>query len=220
MLPENVVVLADEQTGGRGRLDRLWASPSGGVWSSVLLRPDLPPAQVPLLTLATGVATVRAVEPLGVDAGLKWPNDVLVGRQGGDPRADEPKLAGILTEMAGEADRTAWVVVGVGLNANVDADALPPGATSLREQVGDVDRRELVQRLLASLDALVTAPERILPEWREVSLTLGRRVRVTTASGAVVGTATDVEPPGRLVVETDDGPVRVHAGDCEHLRPA
>lgn len=219
----DVVVLADEQTGGRGRLDRAWASPSGGVWTSLLLRPDLRPAEVPLLTLAAGVATVRAVESVGVDAGLKWPNDVLV--PSGDGTGAERKLAGVLTEMAGETDRTDWVIVGIGLNANVDAGALPPGATSLREERGggedgDVERRRLVQRLLESFDELRTDPDVVLPAWREAALTLGRRVRVTTPDGEVVGEAVDVEAPGQLVIETENGPVRVHAGDCEHLRPA
>ena len=214
---EDVVVLADAQTGGRGRLDRTWSSPSGGVWTSLLLRPDLRPAEVPLLTLAAGVATVRAVESVGVDAGLKWPNDVLV--PAGDGTGAERKLAGVLTEMAGEGGRTDWVIVGVGINANVDAADLPQGATSLREDVGDVDRRRLVQRLLSTFDELRADPDAVLPAWREAATTLGRRVRVTTPTGEVVGEAVDVEAPGRLVVETDDGPVRVHAGDCEHLRP-
>ena len=217
----DVVVLADEQTGGRGRLERAWASPSGGVWASLLLRPALRPAEVPLLTLAAGVAVVRAVEWVGVDAGLKWPNDVLVpAGDGGDGQREERKLAGILTEMAGETDRTDWVIVGVGINANVDADALPAGATSIREEVGDVERRLLVQHILEAFDQLRFDPDAVLPAWREAALTLGRRVRVTTPSGDVVGEAVDVEAPGRLVVEADDGTVRVHAGDCEHLRPA
>lgn len=213
----DVVVLADEQTGGRGRLDRVWASPSGGVWLSILLRPTLAPADVPLLTLAAGVATVRAVEPLGVDARLKWPNDVLVPTPA-DP-TDERKLAGILTESAGETGRTEWVIVGIGLNANVDANTLPEGATSLSATAGPVNRRRLVQRLLESFDTLRKTPDEVLPAWREVSSTLGRRVRVETQSETVVGTAVDVEDPGLLVLETEDGTARVHAGDCEHLRP-
>lgn len=214
---EDVVVLADEQLGGRGRLDRAWNSPSGGAWLSMLLRPDLPPAEVPLLTLAAGVATVRAVESVGVEATLKWPNDVLVPENDGS--GGERKLAGILTEMAGEADRTSWVLVGIGVNANVDAESLPAGATSLRALVGDVERRAVVQRLVEEFDRLRADPTTVLPAWRAVSSTLGRHVRVATPSGDVVGEATDVEFPGRLVVDTEDGLVRVHAGDCEHLRP-
>jgi len=212
----DVAVVADEQRGGRGRLDRAWSSPSGGVWLSLALRPALPAAHVPLLTLAAAVAVTRAAREAGVDAGIKWPNDVLVS----DGDGGERKLAGVLTEMEGEADRVEWVVVGTGINVNVDADALPEGATSVREQVGDVDRRTFVQRLLETFDGLRADPDAILAAWSEHALTLGREVRVETPGGDVVGEARRVEHPGTLVVATGDGEVRVHAGDCEHLRPA
>ena len=221
-----LVVLADEQTGGRGRLDRRWVSPAGGVWMSVLIRPDLPPARAPLLTLAAAVATARAVDGdvTGPDAdtdstmsvGLKWPNDVLTI----DGAGRERKLAGILTEMDGETDEVSWVVVGIGVNANVDAAGLPDGATSLRELCGDVDRGRLVGSILPEFDRLRSSPERILSAWRDRSLTLGRRVRVETGEETAVGDAVGVDPPGTLLVDTGDETVRIHAGDCEHLRPA
>ena len=94
----DVAVLADEQTGSRGRLDRPWSAPSGGIWISLLCRPDVPPAEAPIYTLAGAVATTDALSNVGVDAGIKWPNDVLVG---------DKKLVGILTEMEGEADRVS-----------------------------------------------------------------------------------------------------------------
>jgi BirA family biotin operon repressor/biotin-[acetyl-CoA-carboxylase] ligase len=209
----DVVVLAERQTGGRGRLDREWASPPGGVYLSLVLRPTLAPSQVPILTLAAAVATARATEGTGVDVGIKWPNDLQVGD-------DEVKLAGILTEMEGEADRVSWVVLGVGVNANVDASDLPDRATSLRELAGDVDRRVFVQTLLEEFNRLRGDADAVLPAWRELSTTLGRRVRVETPGGEVVGEAVDVEFPGTLVVETEEGTRRVSAGDCEHLRPA
>ncbi|ESS06119.1 MAG: birA, biotin-[acetyl-CoA-carboxylase] ligase region [uncultured archaeon A07HB70] len=210
----DVVVLADEQTGGRGRRGRGWTGPSGGVYASLLVRPDRPPAHAPVFTLATAVAVVRACDPLGVDARIKWPNDVLVDT-GGEAR----KLAGILSEMEGEAGRVAWLVAGVGVNANVDADALPAGATSLRAVRGDVDRAAFVRRLLEAFHELAADLEGVLPAWRERADTLGRRVRVETPGRTVVGRARDVEFPGALVVATDTGVERVHAGDCEHLRP-
>jgi BirA family biotin operon repressor/biotin-[acetyl-CoA-carboxylase] ligase len=209
----DVAVLADEQTGGRGRLDREWASPPGGVWLSVVLDADLPPARAPLLTLAGAVAVARAAREAGVDARIKWPNDVLV-----PVNSEERKLAGVLTEMEGEADRVRWVVLGMGVNADVDADTLPPEATSLRALAGEVDRRVFVQRVLEILDALRSDPDAILPAWRELAATLGRRVRVETPAGTVEGEATDVTETGALVVETDEGTEAVHAGDCEHLR--
>ncbi|WP_439026466.1 biotin--[acetyl-CoA-carboxylase] ligase [Haloarchaeobius sp. DT45] len=210
----NVVVVADEQTGSRGRLNRDWSAPSGGVWASVVLRPDIPPAQVPLLTLAAAVAVTRVAREAGVDAGIKWPNDVLVSVDG-----THHKLAGILTEMEGEADRVSWVVIGIGVNVNIDASALPVTATTVRELVGDVDRRNFLQRVLEEFHDLAGDPDSILPAWREASLTLGQRVRVETPGGEVVGDAVDVTFPGALLVETGEGTARVSAGDCEHLRP-
>jgi BirA family biotin operon repressor/biotin-[acetyl-CoA-carboxylase] ligase len=209
----DVVVLADAQTGGRGRLDREWSSPPGGIYLSVVCRPDLPTAHAPIYTLAAAVAAARAAREAGADAGIKWPNDVLVPMG-----EDERKLVGVLTEMEGEADRVSWVVVGVGVNAGVPASALPGTATSLRELGADVDRRAFVQRFLEAFDDLRDDPDSILPAWREHALTLGRRVRVETPRGVVEGEAVDVAFPGALLVETADGERRVSAGDCEHLR--
>jgi BirA family biotin operon repressor/biotin-[acetyl-CoA-carboxylase] ligase len=213
----DVAVVAAEQTGSRGRLDREWTAPRGGVWTSILVRPDVPPAQVPVFTLAAAVATANAAREAGVDAGIKWPNDVLVPDDDGGTR----KLAGILTEMEGEADRVSWLVVGVGANVDVPADDLPPGATSVLTEGGVADRRSFVQRVLEAFHDLTSGDlSAILPAWRERALTLGERVRVDTPGGVVEGIATDVEFPGALLVETDADVVRVTAGDCEHLRPA
>ena len=208
---ENVVVLADEQTGGKGRLDREWASPSGGIWLSILVRPDIPATQAPIYTLAAAVATTRAVRDAGVEASIKWPNDVLV---------DGRKVAGILTEMEGEADRVSWLVVGVGLNANVDPATLPGDrpATTLRAENGDVNRRTVTQVLLEEFDSLTANLDSVAPAWRDLSTTLGQRVRVETGRGDVVGEAVDVQFPGTLVVDTGAERVDVTTGDCEHLR--
>jgi BirA family biotin operon repressor/biotin-[acetyl-CoA-carboxylase] ligase len=212
-----VVVLADEQTGGRGRLDREWNSPSGGVWLSVLFRPDVPMAHAPVFTLAAAVAVTRAAREAGVEASIKWPNDVLV-RHGDEER----KLVGILTEMEGEADRVSWVIVGIGVNANVDTGTLPEDATptSLLAERGDpVDRRLFTQRLLEEFDALREDTGRVVEAWREYATTLGKRVRVETTAGPIEGEAVDIQFPGALVIETDAGREVVSAGDCEHLRP-
>ena len=213
----DVVVLADEQTGGRGRLDRTWHSPSGGIWLSVLFRPDVPMAATPVFTLAAAVAAARAAREAGVEAVIKWPNDVLVEVDG-----EERKLVGILTEMEGEADRVSWVVAGIGINANVAPGALPSeaDATSLSAVRGEpVDRRRFTQRVLETFDTVGTDPDAILDEWREYAATLGRQVRIDTPNGEVVGEAVDIEYPGSLVVETDDERITVSAGDCDHLRP-
>ncbi len=162
---EDVVVLADEQVGGRGRLKRAWVGPSGGVWMSLVLRPTMPPAHAPLLTLAAAVAVTRAAREAGVPAEIKWPNDVLVSEERASKGQSErdssatneyDKLSGILTEMEGEANRVSWVIVGIGINVNIAGDDLPEGATSVQDAVGAVNRRLFVQRLLEEFDTLRT----------------------------------------------------------------
>ncbi len=230
----DVVVLADEQTGSRGRLRRAWSAPSGGVWLSIVFQPECPPAHAPIYTLAAAVATARAAREAGVDATIKWPNDILVSDadEGAPDGSDDVlvsddtterggrKLAGILTEMEGEANRVSWVLVGIGVNANVDGSHLPTGATSIRDEAGDVERRLFVQRLLETFDDLRDDPDAILDAWREHADTLGRRVRIETTTETIEGEAVDVEFPGALVVRTEEGERVVHTGDCEHLRPA
>ncbi len=214
----DIAVLADEQTGGRGRLERAWSAPSGGVWTSLVCRPNIPPTQAPLYTLAAAVATTRAAREAGVDARIKWPNDVVV------PDADESlerpyrKLAGILTEMEGETDRMAWIAVGIGVNANIDTSTLPPEATSIRAEASDVDRRVFVQRLLEEFDAQRGSLEEVADAWRDLALTIGTLVRVDRVNEEIVGTAVDITETGSLVIETDGGEQIVSAGDCEHLR--
>ena len=212
---EDVAVLANEQTGSRGRLERAWNAPPGGVWVSIVCRPDVPPARAPLFTLAGSVATARAAREAGVDAHIKWPNDVVVpvGEDG-----SYRKLTGILTEMEAEADRIGWIAVGIGVNADIDAADLPEGATSIREEVGEFDRRVFVQRLL-ELFYEYSDLEGVVSDWRDLALTLGQRVRIDRPEGKLVGNAIDVTESGALVLETDDGRETVAAGDCEHLRP-
>ncbi|GAB3037609.1 biotin--[acetyl-CoA-carboxylase] ligase [Natronobiforma cellulositropha] len=215
----DTVVVAEEMTGGRGRLERAWSAPAGGCWFSVVCQPDVPPASAPLFTLAAAVATARAARETGVDARIKWPNDVVVPSD--ETATGYRKLAGILTEMEGETDRIAWLVVGIGVNANLDAAALPGGATSIRDEAGDVDRRVFLQRLLEEFDACRNDLERTLEEWRALALTLGQRVRVERAGDEVVGVALEVTDSGGLVVELEGSGERVTvtAGDCTHLRP-
>ncbi len=208
----NVAVVADEQTGGRGRLDREWHSPSGGIWLSILFRPEMPAVHAPVYTLAGAVATTRAVRTVGCEATIKWPNDVHV---------EGNKLAGILTEMEGEADKISWIVVGIGINANVDPDTLPTDhpATSLRAENGAVNRRRLTQDLLAEFWTLSKNTDTVLPGWRALNSTIGNRVRVSTPTEEITGDAVGIEYPGTLRVETETETIEVNAGDCEHLRP-
>jgi BirA family biotin operon repressor/biotin-[acetyl-CoA-carboxylase] ligase len=217
-------VVAEEQSGGRGRLDRRWSSPvRAGLTFSVLLRPaPVPAGRWGWLSLLAGVALTRAVRRLGeVDAVLKWPNDLLVG-------AERRKAAGLLAEVSG-----GGVVLGVGLNVTTRADELPAGvhATSLAiEKSACTDRDTLLRAILRELAADVELwraadgdPEAsgLRRVYAESCATVGERVRVELPDGTVlVGEAVDVDTEGRLVVDPDTGggPIAVSAGDVVHAR--
>ncbi|HEX4775535.1 MAG TPA: biotin--[acetyl-CoA-carboxylase] ligase [Acidimicrobiia bacterium] len=238
--PEGLVVVAEHQTAGRGRLGRTWVAPPGGsLLLSVLLRPALPVERVHLVTMAAGVALADAVRDVAaVDATLKWPNDVLVG---------DRKLAGMLTEadfgpdgavrtnagrgrMPGTAGAEGAkgavraVVLGVGVNVNWGhvPDELAGLATACDLEAGHaVDRGALLAAFLLELDAHLRALERVPLEYRRRLATLGRRVRVELSDGPLLGRAVEVDVSGRLLVEVDSGCiVEVAAGDVVHLRDA
>ena len=207
--PPGLVVVAEQQTAGRGRLDRSWVSPPrAGLTFSLLVRPDLPPARWGLVPLLAGAAVVTAVRSqTGLDAALKWPNDVLVGGR---------KLCGLLAEVAGPA-----VVVGIGFNVTTLAAELPhPQATSLAVEGVVADRDTVLRAVLRALEAIGLGPsggslEPGLQAYRALCSSVGRRVRVELPGGAVhEGTAQAVDDEGRLVV---DG-VPHAAGDVVHLR--
>ena len=222
--PEGVVLAAEEQTAGRGRMGRTWvAPPYAALTFSLLIRPDVPPARRGWLPLLGGVAVAAAVaEVTGVDARLKWPNDVLAG---------EAKLAGILAEAAGDA-----VVVGIGLNVSTEPDELPgpgPGAlpaTSLRVAGATaLDREKLLLAILTGFERWYQAwrqaggdPDRsgLRPEYTRLSATIGRTVRAELPGGqALSGLAAGVDSDGRLLVRVSSGAeVAVAAADVVHLR--
>jgi BirA family biotin operon repressor/biotin-[acetyl-CoA-carboxylase] ligase len=217
------VVVAERQTAGRGRRGRTWASPPRkNLYLSVIVRPaDLPLHRAPELTLVASVAVCEAVRDAGVDARIKWPNDVLV---------DGRKVAGVLTEMAADPDRVQWVVVGVGVNLNAAPEDFPEDvravATSLAAERGQpVPRALFAAALLAALETWLDrhAAEGFAPvreAWRSLSGTLGRDVRVVTGEGEVVGTAVDIDAAGALLVRQAGGEVaRVLAGDVHHAAP-
>jgi BirA family transcriptional regulator, biotin operon repressor / biotin---[acetyl-CoA-carboxylase] ligase len=225
--PEGIVLAAEEQSAGRGRMGRAWvAPPRAALTFSVLLRPaTVPPARRGWLPLLAGVAVATAVRAAtSVDASLKWPNDVLVR---------DAKLGGILAEAAADA-----VVVGVGLNVSTEPDELPaPGpapagplaATSLRAQGwASLDRDILLTAVLGELEHWYLAWRRaggdparcgLAEEYPRLSATLGRLVRVELPGGQLIrGLATGIDPAGRLLVRGPDGERPVAAGDVVHVR--
>lgn len=220
--PEGTVVWADRQSGGRGRDGRAWASPEGGLWFSVILRPRVPPASWSLLPLMGGVAVAVTLRARGVDAGVKWPNDVLL--------ADGRKVAGVLCESrlptraeSGGSGMDGHVVMGLGVNVNVRPDALAPDvrsvAGSLLDHGGPHDVAGLMGGILRALGERYALhfqsgrPAAFLDEYRALSVTLGRRVRPREGPE---GLAVDVQDTGALVVERANGMrVVVPAGDVD-----
>ncbi|MDR0271569.1 biotin--[acetyl-CoA-carboxylase] ligase [Paenibacillus sp.] len=220
--PEGTLVIAEEQTGGRGRMGRRWLSPKGkGIWMSLLLRPKQPLHCMPQLTLLTGVAVCRAVRrTTGVMAGLKWPNDLLVNGR---------KISGILLESAAEDEYVRYCITGIGISANLDMDDYPEelkdAATSLKIEAGEkVDRVQLIAAVWEEFEALYALYQEegfgpIASLWEALSVTLGKPVTVYTASGPVSGKADKLDPSGALLVITDDGRrVPVFSGDVKLSR--
>jgi BirA family biotin operon repressor/biotin-[acetyl-CoA-carboxylase] ligase len=215
--PEGQLVLADAQTGGRGRLGRTWHSPAGeSLYLSLLLRPSLTPATLPPLTLLAGVAVADALAAAGVAPVVKWPNDVLL-----PDGAGTRKVAGILTEMATERERIRHVVLGIGINVN--AVTFPPElanrAGSLRLATGRPhDRGALAAAVLNAFepayDELMTAgAQRCLERFR-ARAGLPRPCRLERDGGALEGVAIDVEVDGALLVRDAAGAVhRVMSGE-------
>jgi BirA family biotin operon repressor/biotin-[acetyl-CoA-carboxylase] ligase len=213
--PDATVVVADSQTAGRGRWGRRWVSPGGcNVYLSALYRPaGVPAAELPMLGFAAGVSVAEALAGCtGVAPRLRWPNDVyLAGR----------KVAGVLPEaVIGPQGEVAGVILGIGVNVNVDPKTLPDGvaetATSLRAVTGTtVDRAAVAARVVRCLDAryrewLRDGPTAALAAWRERDETLGRRVAVQRVDGTGVrGLARDIDGRGALLIAVDGGRVEV-----------
>ncbi len=214
---EGVVVFADSQTHGRGRLGRKWLSPSGqGLWFSLLLRPDLRPQQATQLTVVAATALRRAIHAqTGLEPAIKWPNDILVGGR---------KVAGILTELSAELDHIKHVVLGIGVDVNLNASALPAEirklATSLKAELGrPVSRPELATTILRELDAdyarlCAGGFTAVADEWEAHCSTLGRRVVIQIGDRRVSGQAEALGEDGALLLRTEHGHVeRIIGGD-------
>jgi BirA family biotin operon repressor/biotin-[acetyl-CoA-carboxylase] ligase len=217
-----LVVVADRQTAGRGRLGRRWEDrPDGSLLVSFLV--GVPPRGQTLVPLATGLAVADALRRHGVRGELKWPNDVLV-TAGEPPQAR--KCAGILVERHDDEAVGAFLVIGVGVDLDWrGTDRGGGGAewTSLAEVSGrDVDRwdvlADLLRALAAWLDDVPRDPTRLLAAYRVRCRTLGQRVRVATPGGEVEGTASGLDPTGALLVDTADGRVTVTSGDVGYVR--
>jgi BirA family transcriptional regulator, biotin operon repressor / biotin---[acetyl-CoA-carboxylase] ligase len=213
---EGVVVFAESQTRGRGRLGRKWLSPPRlGLWFSVLLRPDLRPEETTRLTVASATAVRRAIERhTGLKPEIKWPNDVLIGGK---------KVAGILTELNAELDRVKYVILGIGVDVNLasgDLAELRKVATSLQAELGrPVSRAELAVAMLRELDydyARIAsgAFATVADEWAAHCTTLGHEIVIRTGDRQTRGRAESLSEEGALLLRTEHGHLeRITGGD-------
>lgn len=219
--PEGAVVIAEEQTAGRGRAGRAWHSERGaGIYATLLLRPRLAPVQAPLLTMMAGLSAHAAIQAqTGLTVDVKWPNDLLIGGK---------KVGGILTEMHAEPSQVRFVIVGIGINVNQEKfpGELSATATSLRVESGKMQpRAELVVRLLREFENdynrfLREGAETVTERFSRVSsYAAGKRVSVTTGAESYGGTTAGLSAEGLLRVKRDDGEtVTVIAGDVAEAR--
>lgn len=213
---EGTFIVADEQTGGRGRLGRLWHSPkASGICASLILRPQIPPQEAPQLTLLAAVGVVKGIKlSTGLACDIKWPNDILYNGK---------KLVGILTELEADPDQVKSVILGMGVNVNTTkadfCEDISEKATSLRIEMGrEVDRADLLRHILQQIEILYAA---YLEEgfrfvkllWESHAVSLGRTVHARTLKGTLVGKAKGLSNDGFLIIEDEDG-------ECHHISSA
>lgn len=209
--PEGTLIIADAQTGGKGRLGKGWESPAGvGVWMSMIARPKIPPQDVSVITLVTGLAICKAIrEATSLPAYIKWPNDIVVNGK---------KVCGILTEMSAEMDQVNYVIIGIGVNVNTIEfpKELHEIASSLKIESGKSHRRkDIVATLLKSFEIYYQAYlegrslEGMLDEYKALCITLQRDVRVISKDETYWAKPLDIDKTGSLIVEKEDGEVAV-----------
>lgn len=219
---EGEVVIAESQEKGKGRLGRHWFSPPYlNLYLSVVLRPNIPPHQAPLITLMAAVATAEAIETYtGLRPVIKWPNDILLGGR---------KVAGLLNEIQSETDRIHFIILGVGVNLNADKKIYPKEirtlATSLKQEMGRaISRKDFLSILLKELEDwyavfLKEGGDAVLRTWRRLAQIKGKQLKVASFGQEIVGAGIDVDSDGALIIETRRGErKRVVAGDVEYRR--
>jgi BirA family biotin operon repressor/biotin-[acetyl-CoA-carboxylase] ligase len=203
---EGTLVIAETQTQGRGRMGRVWSSPRGkGIYMSLILRPSCAPTDAARLTLTAAVAVAEGLQrSTGIEALIKWPNDLLV---------DGRKLCGILTEMRAETDRVSFIVLGIGVNVNNSPQQLLPEGISIRQILGrTVPRAQVLADILSGLESYYAlfsqgAFSEVLKAWKRRSGTIGRTVRFVDKGRMVEGVAVDLDTDGALLVKLGDGRV-------------
>lgn len=213
---EGTIIIAEIQTRGKGRLGRKWISPKGGVWFSIILKPKVNAEDALRLTFMAAVAVTRTIRKMfNLDAEIKWPNDVLIGGK---------KACGILTETVTRGDAVDFVVIGVGINVNVDLNSFPGhlkrSVTSLKKEMKEeIERERFLCALLEELEQYYKTFKRkrfelILEEWKSLTSLFGAYVEVTSFDEKFDGWAVDVDQRGALIIKLENGVTRkVTSGD-------
>ncbi|MDO8885656.1 biotin--[acetyl-CoA-carboxylase] ligase [Candidatus Oleimmundimicrobium sp.] len=214
--PEGTLFVAEKQVKGKGRLGRKWVSPSGGIWFSMVLRPEISPIDASKITILAGIAVAKAIKgETGLKVTLKWPNDIFI---------DGKKVAGILSEMSAEADKVNFVVVGIGVNANLSlsvfSEELRDKVATLKELLGaEVDRVALFKAILKEFEKVYLSLnedsfEKALSEWKNLCGMLGKRVKISTLTEEIEGEALDINEQGSLLLKLFSGEIRtIYSGD-------
>jgi len=211
---EGTIVITEVQAHGRGRLSREWLSPKGGIYFTLILRPRITPAYASRINLMASVAVATTIKKLfGLNAELKWPNDVLIkGR----------KVCGILAEMNAEIDIVNFVNVGIGINANTSIPQFEKTATSLKDVSGrEISRKGFLSVLLGEIERWQPRlmKDDLLEEWKKLSTTLSKGVKIVAPDEVIVGRAIDIDTTGALIIKQSNGSLKkAMAGDCIHLR--
>ena len=212
------VVISEKQTAAKGRSGKPWESPLGGVWLSIILNPNVDYSKLPLITLATGVAVAKTIERTGIkNTEIKWPNDVMI---------HDKKVSGILTEAVSKFNTIENIIIGVGIDANIDIDDFPDelqnGTTTIKDELGRKENENVLIRIFLEEFEKINEEinnngfEKILKEWRKHSYSIGKIVEVREPfnkyyDGYVVGISKD----GALIVEKIDGTLeKVISGEC------
>ncbi len=210
--PDFSVVVAERQTQGRGRLKRQWFSEAGGLYFTVILRPDISPSMMSSYSFAASLNLARVlIEEYGIDAKVKWPNDILI---------EGKKISGMLCEMEMESDRVSFLNIGIGMNVNNHPQQFESNSVSLKELLKrEIPRKDVLTKFLdrfekeLEMDSL----DHIIDEWKKYTMTLNRQVKIVTGTEAYEGKAVDVDENGALILEQPDLSIKkVFYGDCFH----
>lgn len=221
---DGTLIIAQKQTGGRGREGRKWASPEGGIWFSVIIQPKLDVGITTLIPIASSLALRNTIsKTLNIESELKWPNDVTINHK---------KVAGMIADIALESNKISNLVLGIGINFDVNSKTIEAkfretpnfyGACSLSEFNGLINPVEFLQSYLVELEKTFIMLEKgkvkeIIREWTKNSSTIGKKITVTMDDSKIVGKALKIDDDGALIVQSKDKKYKITAGDIKHLQ--